>query len=236
MLIHDQPDQASQLQTYLRDRGLNCQIFHCDGPIQGKIEQEKPDITLIYLSQSHQDGLSVCRQIRDSYPGLILLIAPVQDPIDEIVSLEIGADDYIAAPINLRLLLARIHNLLRRGAHQQAPEISLERTALQAELTIGELRLNKAELSCCFRGEWIPLSGSEFQVLCYLADHENQLISREQILLHTRRIDYDGLDRSIDVAIARIRKHFAHISDMDMNQAILTIRTQGYMFNRLLWE
>lgn len=234
VLVDDHSNRARELQTYLQQADMQCHLYQSNQDLAQKLESQESDILLLRLSLSQADGFSVCRNIRSIYKGFIVLLAEVQDDIDEIVSLEMGADEYIAEPVNPRVLIARLHNLLRRHKYLQAPQITTDLSKLVPELHCGRLCLNKVSQECLFDGQPVELQQSEFLLLHYLANHPDRLLNREELLQNIRGIEYDGLDRSIDVAIARLRRHFATL--LDANLAIVTVRAKGYIFSSEHWQ
>lgn len=234
LLVDDQPNRAS---TWLNElTALKFEVEHkqSNQDIKAALVDTQVDILLLRLALSRLDGLAICREVRPVFQGFIVILAEYADEIDEVVSLEMGADEYLAEPISHRKLLARLANLQRRQKSLARLDSKFTTTATNLALSVGLLSLNKLNNSCSYNQIEVPLAYGEFQVLYYLASHSDRLVSREELLQNTRGIEYDGFDRSIDVSIARLRKHFAHL--LDTSAAIVTVRAKGYMLVSLNWQ
>jgi two-component system response regulator RstA len=182
------------------------------------------------------DGLSVCRKVRNQFSGQILMLTASGDDMDQVAALEIGADDFVQKPIQPRVLLARIKNLIRRE-HSTA-EVSQSNQTSEAnssskEKVFGVLWLNESLQRCKLNDELVPLTPSEFSLLWHLVKHAEQVLSREELLQSLRNIEYDGLDRSVDNKIAQIRKKLK--DDANRPQGVITVRGKGYMFVPDYW-
>ena len=145
------------------------------------------------------------------------------DDLDQVLGLEIGADDYVCKPVRPRLLLARIRALLRR---REGTEVAA--TAGGKRVQYGPLVVDNALREAWLRGEGIELTGAEFDLLWLLTSNPGRIMSREQIFSELRGIEYDGQDRSIDVRISRIRPKIG--DDPDHPRLIKTVRGKGYLF------
>ena len=189
------------------------------------ILQLQPDIVLLDLMLPGQDGLSVCRQIRNCYLGKILMLTASDDDFDHVVALELGADDFITKPVKPRVLLARIRMLLRRSFSLTSPDKDLRK--------FGELHLNKRRKECILCNHNITLTDGEFDLLWLLALYPESTLSREWLTKTLRGIEYDGSDRTIDNRIMTLRKKLGDISTPP--QKIITIRNKGYLFLPDAW-
>ena len=169
-----------------------------------------------------EDGLSICRKVRDRYDGPILMLTARTDDTDQILGLDLGADDYVCKPVRPRLLLARIQALLRRS---EAPEAAPEK---QRRLQFGPLVVDNALREAWLNDNGIELTSAEFDLLWLLVSNAGRILSREEIFTALRGIGYDGQDRSIDVRISRIRPKIG--DDPDHPRLIKTVRSKGYLF------
>ena len=169
------------------------------------------------------DGLTICRRVRPLYPGPIMMLTALSDEVDEVVGLEIGADEYVAKPVKPRLLLARIQNLLRRV------NCCHDEKVVQGDklLVAGDLRIDPRRRSVEKAGAELELTTAEFDLLYYLADRMGQVIERDQIYRDLRGIEWDGLDRSIDLRIARLRRKIG--DDARHPSRIKSVRGSGYL-------
>jgi DNA-binding response OmpR family regulator len=169
--------------------------------------------------------MDVCRQVREQYTGLILILTARDDDIDQIVGLELGADDYVKKPVEPRLLLARIRALLRRAEPPGAAESKC--------LVFGAFSIDAAARRVTLNGTPIELTTLEFDLLWTLASAAGTVLTREVIFASLRGIAYDGLDRSIDLCISRLR---AKLNDTgNPPTKIKTVRSKGYLFVRDAW-
>jgi two-component system OmpR family response regulator/two-component system response regulator RstA len=187
------------------------------------IEADMPDLVVLDLMLPVKNGFDVCREVRAFYPRPILMITAGTEEADEVLGLELGADDYLSKPIRPRLLLARIKALLRRGN---------EKDVLRTR-TFGRFRIDSRSRTVTIAGTVIAMTGNEFDVLWLLASHAGEVISRDDLVTRLRGIDYDGFDRSIDIRISRIRRKLE--DDPEQPVKIKTVRGRGYLFAGDVW-
>ena len=174
-----------------------------------------------------KDGFTVCRDLRPEYTGPILMLTAKSTDFDQVLGLEIGADDYVIKPVEPRVLLARINALLRRG---NLPSISDEK----AELTCGSLHINRASRKVTLKQESIELTSQEFDLLWLLASKPGEVQNRDYIYKAVIGREYDGLDRSVDVRVSRLRKKLNDSTEAPFR--IKTIWGQGYLFVEDAWQ
>jgi two-component system phosphate regulon response regulator OmpR len=190
-------------------------------------EGEKIDLVILDLNMPGEDGLSLARYLREhSNIGIVILTAAGQT-LDRIVGLEVGADDYMSKPFDLRELLARVKSVLRRMPKHAA---ELPSTAEGTnDISIGPLVID-AERHKLFdeKGEEIPLTSMEYDLLLVFAENPNRVLSRNQLLDLSHSQNSDPFDRSIDVRIARLRRKIE--KDPSKPQILKTVRGAGYMF------
>ncbi|MDW2779084.1 response regulator transcription factor, partial [Pseudomonas sp. BEA3.1] len=174
------------------------------------------------------DGLQLCRLLRQESQTLpILMLTARDDSHDQVLGLEMGADDYVTKPCEPRVLLARVRTLLRRS--------SVNEPRLDNDLIlIGGLRIDLAERTVSWRGEEVELSSGEYNLLVVLARNAGEVMNRDRILQQLRGIEFNGTDRSVDVAISKLRRKF----DDNAGEArkIKTVWGKGYLFSRVEWE
>jgi two-component system, OmpR family, response regulator RstA len=221
VLVEDDLKLAESVRDYLESEGMAVTIESRGDRACAVILKENPDLVLLDLMLPGMDGLAVCRALRHEYTGRIVMLTARGEELDEIVGLEVGADDYIAKPVRPRVLLARIRALLRRT------EGSSLGSAL-ALLRQGALEINPANRSVTMGGKEVQLSTAEFDLLYYFAEHAGQTITREQLYKDIRGIEYDGLDRSIDVRVSRLRQKLG--DDPGNPRLIKSVRGSGYLF------
>jgi len=231
LLVEDDEKLASLLQSYFSNFGFDVQSLASGEHAINHITTNNPSLVILDLMLPYQDGLSICRQVRERYNGIILMLTASGDDMDQVAALEIGADDFVQKPIQPRVLLARVKSLLRR---QESTQQHPTGTATSGkEKTFGRLWLNNSLQRCKLNDELVPLTPAEFSLLWHLVDHSEQPRSREQLLKSLRNIEYDGLDRSIDNKISQIRKKLN--DDSSRPQGIITVRGKGYMFVPDIW-
>jgi two-component system OmpR family response regulator/two-component system response regulator RstA len=171
------------------------------------------------LMLPRKNGFSVCREVRAFYTNPILIITAGTEETDEVLGLELGADDYLCKPLKPRILLARINALLRRG-------IGAEQHSTR---TFGPLRIDAAAKSVFLGAQEIEVSINEFEVLWLLASRAGEVVSRGELIARLRGFDYDGFDRSMDIRISRLRKKLE--GHPLQGATIKTVRGKGYLFS-----
>ncbi|MCE1181320.1 MAG: winged helix-turn-helix domain-containing protein, partial [Rhodocyclales bacterium] len=174
-------------------------------------------------------GFEVCRAVRRQYRGVILMLTARDEDFDQILGLELGADDYIAKPAQPRVLLARIKALLRR-----LPSTPEAANTDNETMTFGQFRISQATRTALLNGQGIDLTTAEFDLLWLLASHAGNVLSRDDLLQELRGIGFDGLDRSIDARISRLRKKLN--DDPENPTRIKTVRGKGYLFSKHDWN
>lgn len=186
-----------------------------------RIVEDMPDLVVLDVMLPGMDGFEVCKAVRPVYKGPILILTARDSDLDQILGLELGADDFVIKPVRPRILLARIRALLRRIEPAGDKQVPLE-------LTCGAIFIDAARREAKINGSPFDLTTAEFDMLWYLASNAGQVVSRNDIHLALYNIEYDGLDRSIDVYISRLRKK---LGDDPANPHYLkTVRGVGYLF------
>ena len=198
------------------------------------IIKTQPDLVILDLMLPGIDGFEVCKQVRPQYSGPILMLTARDDDIDQVVGLELGADDYVVKPAQPRLLLARIRALLRRLPNSTPKSSSTLHASNLNELTFGLLNISHSSRTVSLNNQAISFSTSEFDLLWLFATHAGEVLSRDNISQALSGIEYDGLDRSIDIRISRLRKLLK--DDSSNPQGIKTVRGQGYLFVSDGWK
>jgi DNA-binding response OmpR family regulator len=202
----------------------NVQVTDSAQAARCQLEAAIPDLVILDIGLPGEDGLSLARFIREHHDIPIIIVSGAGEPIDRILGLEIGADDYLVKPFEPRELLARVRSVLRRYRRngQQAPPAS-------ATSSIGPLRLDREGRRLTAEdGSDIELTRMEFDLLLALVDHAGRVLSRDQLLNMTQNREWDPFDRSIDIRIARLRRKLgAHPGCDDL---IRTVRGVGYTF------
>lgn len=225
LVVDDEPEIREMLVEYLELRGF--QVTAVDGgeALRRTIADVDVDLVLLDINMPGEDGLSLARFLRENTTVGIIMLTAAGEIVDRVVGLEIGADDYLAKPVDLRELLARVKALLRRlQALRQAPS-----AGDAEEIPFGRCRLDLAAHRLINAdGDDVPLTSMEFDLLKAFADHPNRILSRDQLLDMAHNRGWEPFDRSIDIRIARIRRKIE--SDPSKPEVIKTIRGAGYMY------
>ncbi|WP_120996201.1 response regulator [Stutzerimonas urumqiensis] len=224
LIVEDDQRLAELTREYLEGNGFAVSIEADGARAVERIVGEQPDLVVLDLMLPGLDGLSVCREVRGRYDGPILMLTARADDMDQVLGLEMGADDYVCKPVRPRVLLARVRALLRRREANDAPAVAAD----GKRLTFGPLTIDSALREAWLRGDGIELTSAEFDLLWLLTSNAGRTLSREEIFGELRGIEYDGQDRSIDVRISRIRPKIG--DDPEHPRLIKTIRGKGYLF------
>jgi two-component system OmpR family response regulator len=230
LLVEDDERLADLTAEYLRKNDFTVDIEARGDTAETRILEMRPDLVVLDIMLPGQDGFAVCRAVRPSYDGVILMLTARDEDIDQILGLELGADDYITKPVPPRLLLARIKALLRRAG----PTGAEDTPDGDVSITFGNFRISQQTRSATLAGAAIDLTTAELDLLWLLARHAGSILSRDDLLQQLRGIGFDGLDRSIDARISRLRKKLN--DDPENPTRIKTVRGKGYLFSRHDWQ
>ena len=226
LMIEDDARLAQMVSEYLTQSGFG--VAHAADGISGieMLQQHAPDLVVLDLRLPDIDGLEVCRRIR-ALPGAlakvsILMLTAKGDPMDRIIGLEIGADDYLPKPFEPRELLARIRAVLRR--RNDSPSDTAEATLMR----FGTLEIDRNARTVTVGGAPTELTSYQFDLLVAMAERAGRVLTRDQIMEAVRGRELEAFDRSIDVHMGRIRA--AIEVDAKTPKRILTVRGVGYVF------
>lgn len=226
LIVEDDERLATLTKDYLESNGLKVSVEGDGSRAIDRIKTEQPDLVVLDLMLPGEDGLAVCRIVRPYYKGPILMLTARTEDLDQVLGLEMGADDYVAKPVRPRVLLARIRALLRRV--KDSPEDTPAEGSSDNRLTFGNLVVDNAMREAWLEGKSIDLTSAEFDLLWLLSSSAGRVLTREEIFHQLRGIEYDGQDRSIDVRVSRIRPK---VGDDPLNpKRIKTVRSKGYLF------
>jgi two-component system phosphate regulon response regulator OmpR len=218
LLIEDDPRLAEMVQSYLGAAGFNVTIAPTGGAGLTLVDQRAFDVVLLDLTLPDMDGLDVCRRMRERASPPILMLTARGEPMDRIIGLEIGADDYLPKPFEPRELLARVRALLRRASAPVASET----------LRFGRLEIDLGARQARLDGEPRALTSHQFALLVELARRAGRVLSRETLMDLVRNDKLEPFDRSIDVHMSRIRA--AIEDDPKHPRRLITVRGAGYVF------
>lgn len=228
LIVDDDPSIRAMVTEYLTQHGYEVTQAADGEALRAAIATRVPDVVLLDVNLGGEDGLSLARYLRERCTVGIIMVTAAGDVVDRVVGLEVGADDYLAKPFDLRELRARIKSLTRRLQ-------SAEGAAPAAASTAGRrVRVGRFALDLASRqlldgdGSEVVLTSMEFDLLKVFSENPNKVLSRDQLLTLTRNREWEPFDRSIDIRIARLRKKIE--ADPDNPRIIKTVRSAGYMF------
>jgi two-component system, OmpR family, response regulator len=232
IIVDDEAPAREMVGDYLKMHGFNVTL--CDGgkSLRGAIETGAPDLVVLDLNMPEEDGLSIIRDLKSRINVPVIMLTATASPIDRVVGLELGADDYIAKPCELRELMARIRSVLRRSAPVKvaAPEASAAKAAKDQLVRFGTKWLDlEAQALRDDEGNEHPLTASEFGLLKVFAANPKRVLSRERLLELANARDAEAFDRAVDLRIMRIRRKIE--IDPTKPAVIRTIRGGGYLFS-----
>ncbi|MBS1229433.1 MAG: two component transcriptional regulator, winged helix family [Proteobacteria bacterium] len=233
LLVEDDERLADLTAEYLRKNDFEVTIEARGDTAEARILNDDPELVILDVMLPGKDGFEVCRAIREKYKGVILMLTARDEDLDQILGLELGADDYIAKPVQPRLLLARIKALLRRSPVVATADENGELDQA-TQLAFGNFSISQATRSTQLGDETIDLTTAEFDLLWLLARHAGSILSRDDLLQELRGIGFDGLDRSIDARISRLRRKLG--DDPENPTRIKTVRGKGYLFSKHDWQ
>lgn len=215
LVVEDDERLASLLCEYLREHDLSVDLVdHAEAAFQAVAARE-PDIVLLdWMLPGDDDGIAICRKLRATYRGPIIMLTARRTDADQVQGLEVGADDYVVKPVDPRVLLARVRAHLRRA---QSPS--------EGPLRFGRLLVAPAPRTAFVEGAEIHFTDMELRVLSMLAQHAPDVVSRELLTRAVRGVEYDGLDRGVDIHISRVRRK---LSSSNSGARIRSVRGEGY--------
>ena len=221
LLVGHDTQLAETIREQLANEGF-C-VSHCSDGKEAcaKILRDLPDLVLLDIALPGMDGFALCREIRPAYKGPILFLTARDEDLDQILALELGADDYVVKPVRPQVLLARIRALLRRS-------IYTEELKHVSAINLGPLRVDPSRREASMSGEMLELTTIEFDLLWLLVNNTGSVLRRDDIFKALRKREYDGLDRSVDVYISRIRQKLG--DDPSAPRYVKTVRGVGYLF------
>jgi len=225
LIVEDEDDVRHILELMLKTAGYQTWAASSGADALALVAERHFDLILLDIIMPGMDGYQVARHIQadpttQNIP--IIMVSGRNEVVDQVLGLELGADDYICKPIEPSLLLARVKARLRRAAPSETERI-----------VIGDLVIDRGERSAHIGTKNIDVSDAEFDLLWLLASNAGKVLSREDILRATRGLEYDGMDRSIDMRISRLRKLLG--DDSATPKLIKSVRSKGYLFSKSSW-
>lgn len=222
LVVDDEKPISDIIKFNLEKEGYEVVVAFDGEEALEKVESEKPDLLVLDLMLPKIDGLEVAKQVRAKYTTPIIMATAKNSELDKVLGLELGADDYVTKPFSNRELVARVKANLRR----QEVVTSAVEDGREADIQIGDLTIHPDAYTVTKRGENINLTHREFELLHYLAQHQGQVINRENLLQTVWGYDYFGDVRTVDVTVRRLREK---IEDNPSHpQWLITRRGVGY--------
>ncbi|WP_454914526.1 response regulator [Variovorax gossypii] len=227
-VLDDEVDITLLLANYLQSHGFRVTQVHDGRSLTALMGTDPADLVLLDLGLPGEDGFSIARRIRENWRCGLVIVTGRGDAVDKIVGLEVGADDYVTKPFDLRELVARVKAVLRRLTPEAPAVPAAVGTSSADRLRFAGWRLDTAARSLHSpQGAEVPLTGGEFDLLCAFARHPGRVLSRDFLLEQTRGREAAPFDRTIDVQVGRLRKKIE--ADVDDPQLIKSVRGAGYI-------
>lgn len=224
-VLDDEEEITRLLATYLQGHGYRVSQAHAGSTLICLMAEDPPDLVLLDLGLPGEDGFSIARQLREHWQCGLVIVTGRGDAVDKVVGLEVGADDYVTKPFDLRELLARIKAVLRR-TRAAAPPAGAGPAATRYRFMEWELdRAARRLLDPA--GREVAITAGEFDLLSVFVAHPGRVLSRDFLLEHTRGREAAPFDRTIDVQVGRLRKKLE--VDVDDPRIIKSVRGAGYI-------
>ena len=218
-VVDDDPNISKLIRLYLEQEDFEVRTYLRGDEALAAFRQEQPALMLLDIMLPGLDGWEVCRAVRRESQVPIIMLSAKEETFDKVKSLELGADDYITKPFDPKEMIARVKAVLRRAAPQSGSEDALRFPGLLVSLTSYE---------AVFDGQPVPMPPKELELLHFLAQHQNQVFTREQLLEKVWGFDYFGDSRTVDVHVKRLREK---LPDSErFGWAIRTVWSVGYKF------
>ena len=232
--VEDEIEVGELISAYLKKHDIDVIIETRGDRAEATILAAQPDLVLLDIMLPGKDGMSLCRDLRNQWQGPIVLLTSLDSDMNHILALELGANDYILKTTPPAVLLARLRLHLRQNQSSLPSEKRPSPARQSRIMSFGKLTIDMLNRQVTLDGEIIALSTADFDLLWELASHAGQILNRDVLLQTLRGVSYDGMDRSIDVAISRLRKKLYDNATEPFR--IKTIRNKGYLFAPQAWE
>ena len=234
LICDDEQDIVNALKIYLANPDYHLLEAHTGQEALDALERKDIHLVLLDIMLPGKDGMTLCRDLRGQWQGPIVLLTSLDSDMNHILSLEMGASDYILKPTPPAVLLARLRLHLRQhiapaGAGSASSTLTPHKT-----ISFGSLTIDPVNRQVLLGGENVALSTADFDLLWELATHAGQIMDRDALLKNLRGVTYDGMDRSVDVAISRLRKKL--LDNATEPYRIKTVRNKGYLFAPHAWD
>jgi two-component system OmpR family response regulator len=225
LVVDDDVEIGKLLSRYLGGQGFEVVVAHDGAQLRASLAEGGIDLMLLDLGLPDEDGLSLLRRFRKDWSGPVIVISGRGDSVEKVIGLELGADDYVGKPFDLRELLARIRSVLRRATPAPAPAAPGPASVLHFEgwsLDLPGRRLLAAD------GDEVRLTSGEFRLLRALLERPNEVLTRDELMNAVHGRDAGPFDRAIDVQLGRLRRK---LGDEGANPRLIkSVRGEGYLF------
>ncbi len=225
-VVDDEADITQLLAAYLRSHGYRVSELHRGHALMQLMPVDPPALVLLDLGLPGEDGFAIARKLREHWQCGLVIVTGRGDAVDKVVGLEVGADDYVTKPFELRELLARIKAVLRRTGAAAVPVPAAETSPRRHRFAGWEIDTAARRLTTS-EGSEVALTGGEFDLLMAFVRHAGRVLSRDFLLEQTRGREAAPFDRTIDVQVGRLRKKLE--VDVDAPQIIKSVRGAGYI-------
>ncbi|MEM9103367.1 MAG: response regulator transcription factor [Pseudomonadota bacterium] len=233
LLVEDDERLAQLISSYLENEGFTIIHDNAGDKVEQLLQQHTPQLVLLDLNLPKGDGIDICRRLRVNSDVAIIILTAKGSDIEQVVGLEVGADDYIAKPVEPVVLLARIKSLLRRIQKKSHSDPQTSESN-EGVLVCGQLKIDELSQSVFYKENKVTLTSQEYELLLILVKNAGKVLSRDHIFQHLRGFEYDGMDRTVDVKISRLRKKF---DDNPIDpEKIKTIWGKGYLLVKDAWQ
>ncbi len=220
LLVEDDVPLATLMAQAMRRDGHEVVVLHRGDVVVDHIRAHPPDLLVLDVMLPGMDGFEILRALRPGWTGPVLVLTARGDDFDHVAGLELGADDYVAKPVLPAVLMARIRALLRRARPAEGDP--------SRPLRFGDLEIVPGAREARGRHGPIPLTDAEYDLLVHLASHAGEVVDRDALFQALRGIPYDGLDRSMDLRVSKLRAHLRE--HLDGRSPIRTVHGRGYLF------
>jgi DNA-binding response OmpR family regulator len=224
LVVDDEADIIDLAAMYLESEGFRVLRASDGTEALNIVREEPPDLVILDIMLPGMDGWEVCRRLRATSTLPVIMLTARGDPIDRVVGLELGADDYMVKPFHGRELVARVRAVLRRSGAEVAPQ-----DAPEPAVTVGDVRIDPARREVRVAGNTVEMRAREFDLLLHLARNESLVQSRDQLLERVWGYDFLGDSRTVDVHIAHVRSRIAKSVGVQID----TVWGVGYKLVRL---
>lgn len=226
LLVEDDERLAKLVKSFLEQHSFKVTVIDRGDTAIDAVFSHQPDLVILDIMLPEVDGFTICRQIRTEFTNPILFLTAKDSDLDHVMGLEMGADDYMIKPVDPHVLLARINSVMRRSKPVQSSPSNI--------MQFGRLQINKVSRQVEHEGHLVDLTSHEFELLLLLAQHAGEVLSRDNVHQAMIGREYDGLDRTVDVRVSRLRKKLG--DDTNNPCKIITVWGKGYVFSPEAWS